>query len=169
MPTRTEIEAAIRQADARLDALQPLVQQYEHDALLDDGGKWSVRDCLSHVAASARVGAAGRRALDRLDAPPAPASAPPPLNIDEVTQQQVEERKQRSVAELVAEAKAAHAASLEDLAGIDDAALQRKVPAARPGGPELSIGGTILRSLEYHEAGQIDRIEAALRARTRWS
>lgn len=170
MPTRAEIEAAHKQADARLDQLQPLMQQYEADALLDDGGKWSVRDCLSHVAASARVGTFGRRALDRLDNPPAPAApGAAPFNIDEATQKQVEERKDKSIADLIAEAKEAHAASLEDLAAIDDASLQRKVPAARPGAPELSVGGTVLRMLEYHEAGQVDRIEATLRARTRWS
>ena len=32
----------------------------------------------------------------------------------------------------------------------------------------LTFGGMTLRMLEYHEGGQLDRIENALRARTRW-
>ncbi len=52
MTTRQQLQEAIVSADARLDRLQPLMEQYQHDALLDDGGKWSVRDCLSHVGAS---------------------------------------------------------------------------------------------------------------------
>ena len=43
--------------------LKVLIQTYESGALLDDSGKWSVRDCLSHVAASSRVSGAGQRGL----------------------------------------------------------------------------------------------------------
>ena len=80
MANRQAIEAAFQQADARLDRLHPLMQSYENDKLLDDGGKWSVRDCLSHVAASARVSAMGQRAYDRLKNPPAPAVHREPID-----------------------------------------------------------------------------------------
>jgi hypothetical protein len=161
------MESAFRAADARLDRLRPLMGSYADDKLLDDGGKWSVRDCLSHVAASARVSMMGQRALDRATGqaqPPAPGGP----SVDERNQQHVEERKGKSVAELVDEAKQAHAAAWEDIRAMSDAQLDTKVPAMQPGGMAASVGGIILRMLEYHEGGQMDRIESALKVRTRW-
>ncbi len=168
MASRQALDAAFRAADARLDRLAPLVETYADDPLLDDGGKWSVRDCLSHVAASARVSAAGQRALQRArgEAPPPPAPGGPTL--DERTQQQVEERKAKSVAEIVAEAKQAHATSLTELRAMTDADLDTKAPDAQGGRPAQSVGGVVFRMLEYHEGRQMDRIEDALRLRTRW-
>ena len=170
MATRQELQTALGDADARLDRLQPLMEQYESDALLDDGGKWSVRDALSHVASSGRVSMAGQRALDRVrgQAPP-PAPAPGGPSVDERNQQQIAERSGKSIADLIAEAKQAHATALEDIAKLDDDALATPVPDTQPTRPGSSVGGMILRSLEYHEGGQMDRIEAALRLRTRWS
>src|SRR5438477_5024122 len=121
MANRQAIEGAFRAADQRLDRLYPLMTSYADDALLDDGGKWSIRDALSHVAATARVSGAGQRALARVrgEAPAAPAGGMG--SIDERNQQQVEERKSKSVADLVAEAKQSHAAAWEDIRGMDDA------------------------------------------------
>lgn len=169
MANRQALEGALRAADARLDRLFPLIETYATDPLLDDGGKWSVRDCLSHVAASARVSGAGQRALQRLrgEAPPPPAPGGPTL--DERTQQHVTDRAAKTVAEIVQETKEAHAAAWEDIRGMTDADLDTRVPDAAAGGrPAPSVGGLILRSLEYHEGRQLDRIEDALRARTRW-
>lgn len=172
MATRQELEAAVREADARLDRLQPLMEQYERDALLDDGGKWSVRDCLSHVAASARISMAARRALDSVSGAPRPAaSAPstPAPSVDERTAQQVAERSDKSIADLIAEAKQAHVAALEDLAAMSDEDLATPIPPPAPDRPGTSVGGAALRMLEFHEGGQMDRIENALRLRTRWT
>jgi hypothetical protein len=169
MATRQELQEAFRAADARLDRLRPLMEQHENDALLDDGGKWSVRDALSHVAATGRVSMAGQRALDRVrgQAPP-PAPAPGGPSVDERNQQQIADRSGKSVADLIAETKQAHATALEDIAKLDDDALATPVPDLQPTRPGSSVGGAILRMLEYHESGQLDRIEAALRLRTRW-
>ncbi len=167
MANRQAIEGALRQADARLDRLRPLMETYERDALLDDGGKWCVRDCLSHVAASARVSMAGQRALQRLQgqaSPPAPGGP----SVDERNAQQVAERNGKSVTALVDEAKQAHAAAWDDIRKLSDTDLDTKVPDMQPGRPAASVGGIILRMLEYHEGGQMDRIENALRVRTRW-
>ena len=169
MATRQDLQEALRDADARLDRLQPLMEQYESDRLLDDGGKWSVRGALSHVAATARVSMAGQRALDRVrgQAPTAQGGGGGPT-VDERNQQQIDERSGKSIAEIVAEAKQGHATALEDIAKLDDEALATPVPDMQPDRPGSSVGGLILRSLEYHEGGQLDRIEAALNARTRW-
>jgi len=143
------------------------METYADDALLDDGGKWSVRDCLSHVAASARVTTAGQRALQRLSGQAQPAAGGP--SVDERNTQQVAERKSKAVAELIDETKQAHALALEDLRSMDDATLDTKVPDMQPVRPAQSVGGVSLRALEYHEGGQMDRIESALRIRTRWA
>jgi len=143
------------------------METYADDRLLDDGGKWSVRDCLSHVASSSRVSGAGQRALERLSGrASAPTSGAP--SIDERNAQQVAERTGKSIAELIAEIKENHRLAQVDIAAMDDAALDQKIPATLPNGPATSVGGVILRMLEYHEGGQMDRIENALRARTRW-
>lgn len=169
MAARQAIEAAFRAADARLDSLQALMQTYEHDRLLDDGGKWSVRDCLAHVAATARVSTFGQRAFERvIRTTPAPAPTPGGPTIDDRTAQQVAERADKSIAELIAEAKQAHVDALREIAAMPDATLDTTIPPAQPGGPTTTVGGTVLRMLEYHEGGQVDRIENALRARTRW-
>ena len=167
MASRQAIEGAFRAADDRLNRLAALMETYANDALLDDGGKWSVRDCLSHISASARVSAAGQRALQRLSGQTQPATGG--LSVDERNAQQVAERKSKSVAELIEETKQTHALALEDLRSMDDATLDTKVPDMQPGRPAQSVGGIILRMLEYHEAGQMDRIESALRIRTRWA
>lgn len=172
MTSRQDIEAALKAADARLDALKAQIETYADDKLLDDGGKWSVRDCLSHVAAASNIGAAGQRALARLN-PPAPAApaagAAPAMSIDERNQAATADRASKSVADLIAEAKAGHTASLEALKGWDDGALAQQIPDAAPGRPAQSLAGNILRFLEYHEGGQMDRIEAALHVRGRWA
>lgn len=167
MASRQALDAAFRAADARLDRLAPLIETYANDPLLDDGGKWSVRDCLSHVAASALISAAGRRALQRARGetpPPAPGGS----TLDERTQMQVEERKGKSVAEIVADAKQAHATAMVEIRAMSDAELDTKVPPVQGNGPAQSVGGAMFRMLEYHEARQVDRIEDALRLRTRW-
>jgi len=174
MANRQALDGAFQAANARLDRLAPLIETYADDRLLDDGGKWTIRDALCHVAASSRVTAAAQRALERLKAPPAAAPAAPVAGgapaptVDERNQQQIDQRKDLSIAELVAETKAGHATALEELRAMSDAEHDTLVPDMQPTRPQLSAGGLTLRQLEYHEGGQMDRIENALRARTRW-
>jgi DinB family protein len=168
MANRQAIEAAFRAADRRLDRLAPLIATYESDRLLDDSGKWNLRDCLCHVAASARVSGMAQRALDRLEGKAPPPAAPGGPTVDERNQQQIEARAGKSVEDLVAEAKQGHAVAWEDVRAMTDATLDTKVPDMQPGRPAASVGGLVLRMLEYHEGGQMDRIENALRVRTRW-
>ncbi len=167
MANRQALEQAFQAADRRLDRLAPLMATYPDDRLLDDGGKWTIRDCLCHVAATARVSGMAQRALDRLNGTAA-AAAPGGPSIDERNQQQITDRAGKSVADLVAEVKAGHAAAWEDVKAMTDATLDTKVPDIQPNRPMLSVGGLVLRHLEYHDGGQMDRIENALRARTRW-
>ncbi len=167
MANRQALEGAFKAADARLDRMLPLMATYADDRLLDDGGKWTVRDCLCHVAASARVSGMGQRALARLEGT-APAPAPGAPSIDDRNQEQIAARASSSVADLVAEVRAAHAGAWADIAAMTDATLDTRVPDMYGWRPPLSVGGIILRTLELHEGGQLDRIEAALKSRTRW-
>ncbi|MCC6236854.1 MAG: DinB family protein [Dehalococcoidia bacterium] len=167
MANRQALEGAFKAADARLERMLPLMTSYADDRLLDDGGKWTVRDCLCHVAASARVSGMGQRALARLEGN-APAPAPGAPTVDERNQEQIASRATRSVREIVDETREAHAAAWADIVAMTDATLDTKVPDMYPWRPPLSVGGIILRTLENHEGGQLDRIEAALKSRTRW-
>ena len=170
MVSRATIETALAAADARLIALQPLMETYAAERLLDDQGRWSVRDCLCHVAQGSRVSWGARRALWRLDPTSAPAAASVPgPSIDERNQLEIEKRTGLSVAELVQEAVIGHRKALDDLRGWDDATLDLSVPDTQVTRPAQSVGGNFLRFLEYHEGGQVDRIEAAINVRTRWA
>jgi len=161
------MESAFKAADARLDRLAPLIEVYGDDRLLDDGGKWSVRDALAHVGLSARVSTFGQRARARARGE-APAPAPGAPSMDERNRQAIDAIASKSIADLVAQAKQGHADSWEDIRAMSDADLDTKVPPMQAGGMTQSVGGIILRTLEYHEAGQMDRIEAALKMHTRW-
>ena len=88
--------------------------------------------------------------------------------MDERNLQQSTDRASKSIADIVTEVKTAHASAWEDVRAMSDADLDTKVPDAANGRPAPSVGGLILRSLENHEARQMDRIEDALKARTRW-
>ena len=173
MAARQAMESAFKAADTRLDRLAPLIEAYGDDRLLDDGGTWSVRDALAHVALAARVSGFGQRALQRARGEaPAPAAAAPGApaapSIDERNRQAIDAIASKSIADLVAQAKQGHADSWEDIRAMSDADLDTKVPPMQAGGMTQSVGGIILRTLEYHEAGQMDRIEAALKMHTRW-
>ncbi|MFN8639121.1 MAG: hypothetical protein U0360_06605 [Dehalococcoidia bacterium] len=66
--------------------------------------------------------------------------------------------------DLLAEAKEAHRVAWETVRGMTDAVLDTKVPDMQPDRPAASVGGDPAPA-EYHEGGQLDRIENALRVR----
>lgn len=167
MASRLAIQDALQQSEARMARLLPLIETYASSPLQDDGGKWTIKACLSHIAASGRVTVVGQRALDRASGK-VPPPAPGGMSIDERNEQQVAERRGKSIAELVEETKRNHALALEDLRGMDDVVLGKKVPGFGPNAPEQSVSGVIMRQIEYHEGGQMDRIEYATKLHTRW-
>ncbi|MEX2228027.1 MAG: maleylpyruvate isomerase N-terminal domain-containing protein [Dehalococcoidia bacterium] len=157
MTTRDEIVEAIRAVDARIDGLRERILA-RPDAPLPEG-TWCVRDALSHLAARANgVARVVARAAPRASgAPP----APPPRGIDEINAGQVEERSDRTAAELLAEISAGHAAAIAALAGVDDATLAQEIPMGfRPG--DIAVADMTLRGGPGHDGNHLDQVEAAL-------
>lgn len=156
MTTRDEIVDSIRSVDARLATLRDRIIEGGDKPLLE--GEWSVRDALSHLAARAN---GVDRVLQRLRAWEAGTPYMPPQTIDEINAGQVEERKEATVAQLLDEIRAGHAAALEAISHVDDATLAREMPQGfRPG--DAAIADLIARGGPGHDGGHLDQVEAAL-------
>jgi hypothetical protein len=156
--TRDEIAEAIGAADARIEALLPLVRERADQPLLS--GDWTVRDALSHVAAR---GNPIPRVLRRLNqSTDAEGDPRPVLDIHEENAEQVRTRSDRDVDALVEEARDGHREALKSLAEMDDAVLERCIPVAFAPG-ELSVGEFIVAAGPRHEGTHLNDIEAALK------
>ena len=159
MTTRQEILDALKQADHRIDGIAASVTAHPETPLLE--GEWTVRDCLSHVAARAPVTNIIARLEQRMAA--AAAGDPPAVNITDVNDGQVQERTGSSVEELLTEIKAGHARAAQELPSIGDETLERRVPNFQGTG-DSSMADVLLRNLHGHESGHLDQVEAALAA-----
>jgi hypothetical protein len=156
MVTRDEIAEAFRANDARIDALRGRILDRPEHKLLE--GEWRVRDALSHLAARANP---VPRILERIDQ--GGDGAPPRINIDEINHGQVEERRNDSAADLIAELKAGHAAAVEALTDVDDELLALEIPLGfRPG--TATVGEMLRMAGAGHEGTHLDQIEASLAA-----
>ena len=160
---RQELERAFQEADERLTALRDRIVEGAEKPLLQ--GEWRVRDALSHVAARGNSVPMVLRRLEQADtAVSGPGASPRPVrDIHEINAGQVNDRADRSVAELLDETQAGHHAALEALPGVDDATMERKMAVAFPPG-ELTVAEFIYRAGPGHERTHVDEIEAALKS-----
>ena len=156
---RAEIVQALQEADERVERLRPAILGHADAPLLE--GEWTVRDCLSHVAARAEVTAIVARLEERLAA--AAAGQTPAMNVDDINRGQVEERAGRSVEALLDEVVANHARAAEELADLSDARMEQRVPNFRGAG-DSSMAEVVLRNVHGHESGHLDAIEQAIAA-----
>src|SRR5438045_1612234 len=117
--TREEMVQAIRDADARLERLRPLIHQAPEAPLLS--GEWRVRDALSHVAARANAVPTLQRVIER-SRQQGPA-ATPVQDVHEINAGQVRDRSNNSVDELLDETLTGHRVTIEALPNYDDATL----------------------------------------------
>ena len=148
MPTRDELIQGFQGLDARIDGLSDAIVANPEAALPE--GEWRVRDALSHLAASSNP---VPRVVERARGGEAGAM---PGN-----DEQVAARADASAADLIAEVKAGHAASIAALADVDDALLATEIPLGfRPG--DIAVGDLLGMLVTSHESGHIDDIEAAL-------
>ena len=160
MATRQEIIDALQKADERLEGLRSGIVGNTEAPLLE--GEWRVRDCLSHLAARSNVLSVFYVAEQRAAEAARGGEPRPRINIDEINHGQVEERRDTSAEDLLAEVTAGHAKAVEELAAIDDARLQTKYLNFR--GEETPGADMVLGNVTRHEAGHVDQIEAALKA-----
>ena len=148
MPGRDELIQGFQGLDARLDALSDAIIANPEAPLPE--GEWRVRDALSHLAASSNP---VPRVLERAGGGEGGGM---PGN-----DEQVAERADVSAADLIAEVKAGHEASIAALADADDAVFAVEIPLGfRPG--DIAVGDLLGMLVTSHESGHIDDIEAAL-------
>lgn len=162
MTIRQQILDAMRQADERLEKLRASITAHPDARLLE--GTWTVRDCMSHVAARSVATSIVRTVEQRLAA--ARSGVQVAIDINAINHGQVEERKAATAAQLVDEARTGHRKAAAELAAIGDEQLARRVPEFRGPG-DVSIGEMVLRNVQRHEAGHVDAVEAAVAAVTR--
>ena len=156
--TRDEIIEAIQAADARLEALTPRIRA-AGDAPLASG-EWRVRDAMSHVAAR---GNPIPRTLARLNQATDASGNPQPVrDIHEINAEQVNERADADVDDLIRETREGHRQALADLEGLDDDVLERRLVVAFPPG-ELSVAEFIHLAGPRHEGNHLNDVEAVLR------
>jgi hypothetical protein len=160
MATVQEIQQAIEDVDARLDALRErIVAGGEH--MLSVAEEWRVRDALSHLAARAN---GVQRVVDRAEAA-ADGSAParPPTSIDDINAGQIAERTDRSVEQLLDEIREGHGAAISAVQGLSAEFLEREIPMGfRPG--NIAVGDMIARGGPGHDSNHLDDIESSLGA-----
>lgn len=157
MPTTDEIAEVFQEADARLVRLRERLLASGDTALAE--GEWTVREVLSHLAARANGVA---RVVQRAEqAQQGSSSPPPPRNVDEINAGQVEERKDRSVEQLLDEISDGHRAALDAVRALDPSTLDTMLPFGfRPG--EASVGEMITLGGPGHEGRHLDLVEAVL-------
>jgi hypothetical protein len=158
MPTQDEIAEAFQEADARLARLRDRILANGDTALVE--GEWAVRDVLSHLAARANgIARVVQRAEQARQA--SSAGPPPPRNVDEINAGQVEERRDRSVEQLLAELSDGHRAAVDAMRALDTPMLETMLPFGfRPG--EASVAEMIIRGGPGHESNHLDLVEAVL-------
>jgi len=159
MTVQDEFIAAVNATDARIEAMREQILAGGEKPLLE--GTWRVREALSHLAARSNGVA---RVLQRVEAAANAADAPPtPRNIDEINAGQVDERSEKSVAELLDEIREGHQAAIAAVQQIDDATLEKSIPLGfRPG--EATVAQLLTMGGPGHDNNHLDQVEAALRA-----
>ena len=148
MATRDELIQGFEGLNARIDGLSEAIIANPEAALPE--GEWRVRDALSHLAASSNP---VPRTLERAQGGEAGGM---PSN-----DEQVAGRSDVSPADLIAEVKAGHEASIAALGDADEALFAVEIPLGfRPG--DIAVGDLLGMLVTSHESGHIDDIEAAL-------
>lgn len=158
MANHDQIIAAIEDVDQRIEELWDRIMEHGDTSLAE--GTWRVRDALSHLAARgngvARVMARARALKD-----PSAPQPPAPRSIDEINADQVSERSNKSVRELLDEIIAGHAAAIAAVRDVDRMELRELIPQGfQPG--DIEVGDSIIRGGPRHDHGHLDQIEAVL-------
>ncbi|MCY3880844.1 MAG: maleylpyruvate isomerase N-terminal domain-containing protein [Chloroflexi bacterium] len=156
MATREAIVQAIRNADARGEALRERIIAAPEAPLPE--GDWNVRDTLSHLAARANP----LPLIEMVTAMAESGAEPPPDDGGEaMNAQQIAERAGMSAAEILDEMHAAYEEAVTGIDGLDDETLAR--PVKLPIMPdEIQMSDLVLMSMTMHVEAHLGEIEAAL-------
>ncbi len=151
-----QIIAAIEDVDQRIEELWDRIMENGDTPLAE--GTWRVRDALSHLAA--RGNGVGR-VMARVQALKDGGQPAAPRTIDEINADQVSERSDKSVRQLLDEIIAGHSAAIDAVREVDRMVLREMIPAGfQPG--EVEVGDSIIRGGPRHDHGHLDQIEAVL-------
>ena len=158
MATKAEVIAAIDRQDERIAALRDRIRQHETTPLAE--GEWRVRDALAHLAA---YGNYAYRVFQRLEAVRSGTDQPAPSSAGLVDRNaaQIEERRDRSVEQLLEDLLEAHRSARAAVETAGEETLTLTLP--RPDGSgEVAVGEMLMRGPAVHEAEHLDQIEAVI-------
>ena len=158
MATREAIVQAIRDADARGEALRERIIAAPEAPLAE--GEWRVRDALSHLSARANP-----LPLIEMVSAMAESGAEPPAADDgeAMNAQQIAERTGMSAAEILDEMHAAYEEAVAGINALDDETLARSIKL--PIMPnEIEMSDLVVMSMGMHVDAHLGDIEAALDA-----
>lgn len=158
MATREAIVQAIRNADARGEALRERIIAAPEAPLAE--GEWRVRDALSHLSARANP-----LPLIEMVSAMAESGAEPPAPDDgeAMNAQQIAERAGMSAAEILDEMHAAYEEAVAGINALDDETLARSIKL--PIMPnEIEMSDLVVMSMGMHVEAHLGDIEAALDA-----
>ncbi|HWO94251.1 MAG TPA: DinB family protein [Dehalococcoidia bacterium] len=158
MPTKDEIVNALDGVVARVQELAPKVREKPNAKLPE--GDWVVRDALCHLAARSNsvpmvIGLAERVAQS------GGGGFPAGFDIDAVNQEQIEERRARTVDELINEIIEGHAVAKAEVRGVDDGLFERRLPNPRGEG-ELALADFLFAATAWHDNMHLDDIAKAV-------
>jgi hypothetical protein len=163
MTTKEEVITAIEAADQRLDGLAAALAAGGANKLPES--EWDVRQALCHVAARANAvplsqGIAQRALAAKAQGKPLDLRGGANRVVD-INQAQLDERTNRSVAELLAEIHAGHQAAIATVRDMPAEQFDQSFPRWTGEG-EMTLGDMILRAGTGHESDHVTHIERAL-------
>jgi hypothetical protein len=162
MTTKVDVMKGIEAVDARVNQMTP--QLLTNGTARLPEGEWQEGQVLCHLAARANSVPIATTAAQRMRAARdqgQSALARSAIDIDEMNQQQIESRQNRSIQELVDEIHAGHQAALQAVREFDPRALEERLPAFTGGG-DMSFADLVLRAGPGHENHHLDQIEKAM-------
>lgn len=161
MTTRVDVIKGIEAVDARVHELTPQLLTHANAKLPE--GEWHVREALCHLAARSNAIPLAMIAVQRARAraPGVSAAASGAIEIDEVNQRQIDDRRDRSLQELLDEIHTGHQTALNAVREIDEQTLDERLVVIAGRG-EISFAELLLRAGPGHENNHLDQIEKAL-------
>jgi hypothetical protein len=161
MVTKQEVTDALLASVERAEKVAARLSDKDVACPVCENG-WSVKEVFAHLASMGAspvffIGMAQRAA------PGGGGGGGGGFDIDAFNKQQVEMRKDRSMAELLTEFRQGHEQGIALINSTADEVLNKQMPDPFRGGMSTALG-MIKGSCAEHEADHLDEVEAVLRA-----